>query len=103
MRRSGNLYSADELTTASKPTNAHGTMARMRTICAAGEPSGANAGEIAEKPPPVRRNAARKQTTTAARNTPASAVLRAEARRLRTRHAPPQSRIARMHRATSPK
>ena len=103
MRRTGNLNSADEWTTASKPTNAHGTMAKMRSTCAPGEFPGANAGPMAAKEPPPRQTAAKKQTATAATNRPASSALREAARRLRNRHAPPQSRIAAMQSATSPK
>ena len=83
MRRTGKRNSPEECEMASKPTNAHGTMARMWTTCMKCPPSGENAGPIAAKPPSWRASAAANTAATPATNTPARIVLSQAARRLR--------------------
>ena len=103
VRRTGNLNSAEEWTIASKPTNAHGIMARMWITCMKCPPSGENAGPIAAKPPSWRDSAATNTAATPATKTPARIVLSQAASRFRKRHTAPHSAVAATHTMTSPK
>ena len=74
-RFAGNRNSAEECDTASKPTNAHGIMARMRSTCVTfAPPSGTKAGAIAASPPSCRESATKKVTATAASMNAANAA-----------------------------
>ena len=103
VRFTGNLNSPDEWTTASKPTNAHGIIARMRRIWTAGGPSDENAGAIEASPPWCLKSAATKHVATPSTMTAASAVWMPMARRLPMRHSTPHSTMTAEQKIASPK
>ena len=100
----GKRNSPETCDTASKPTNAHGIMAKMRSTCAKlPEPFGENAGAIDARPPSWCARMAKKHAATQTSMNAARMAWMRPARRLPQRQARPATTIMPTEKSTSPR